>query len=112
MKESDESNYDLVDEFFNINLKIAKQIAHQQQGILNISVENVTSQMKMLSISKDYKEVISEQKIIINETSSKIQDISKKTAKIMNQSKNEISIWIEKSIDEAAAAIIPFSKII
>ena len=42
MKESDESNYDLVDEFFNINLKIAKQIAHQQQAILNISVENVT----------------------------------------------------------------------
>tara|TARA_B110000003_G_C16254401_1_gene380387 strand:+ start:130 stop:468 length:339 start_codon:yes stop_codon:yes gene_type:complete len=112
MKESDESNYDLVDEFFNINLKIAKQIAHQQQSILNISVENVTSQMKMLSMSKDYKEVISKQKIIINETSSKIQDISKKTAKIMNQSKNEISIWIEKSIDEAAAAIIPFSKII
>ncbi|MAS82949.1 MAG: hypothetical protein CMF45_09710 [Legionellales bacterium] len=112
MKESDESNYDLVDEFFNINLKIAKQIAHQQQAILNISVENVTSQIKMLSKSKDYKEIISEQKIIINETNSKIQDISKKTAKIMNQSKNDISIWIEKSIDEAAAAIIPFSKII
>ena len=112
MKESDESNYDLVDEFFNINLKIAKQIAHQQQAILNISVENVTSQMKIFSKSKDYKEVINEQKIIMNETSSKIQDIAKKTAKIMNQSKNDISIWIEKSIDEAAAAIIPFSKII
>ena len=111
MKESDESNYDLVDEFFNINLKIAKQIACQQQAIFNISAENVTSQMKIFSKSKDYKEVINEQKIIMNETSSKIQDIAKKTAKIMNQSKNEVSIWIEKSIDEAAT-ITPFSKII
>ena len=68
--------------------------------------------MKMLRKSKNFKEIVSEQKIIINETSSKIQDISKKTVKIMNKSKNEISIWIEKSIDEAAAAIIPFSKII
>ena len=52
MNKSNEPNYDVVKEFFNINLKMASQIADQQQAILKLSVDNVTAQMKIFGKSK------------------------------------------------------------
>ncbi len=109
MNKSNEPNYDVVKEFFNINLKMASQIADQQQAILKLSVDNVTAQMKIFGKSKDYNDVISGQTNLMSETSSKIQDIAKDTTNFMNQSTNEVSLWVEKSM-EKAAFIVPFSK--
>jgi len=109
MNKLHEPNYDVVKEFININLIIARQIADQQQAILNLSVDNVTAQMKIFGKSKDYNDVISGQTDLLSETSSKIQDIAKDTTSFMNQSTNEVSLWVEKSMEEAAF-IVPFSK--
>ncbi|MDB9751893.1 phasin family protein [Gammaproteobacteria bacterium] len=109
MNKSNEPNYDVVKEFFNINLKIASQFVDQQQAILKLSVDNVTAQMKIFGKSKDYNDVISGQTDLMSETSSKIQDIAKDTTNFMNQSTNEVSLWVEKSMEEAAF-IVPFSK--
>ena len=109
MNKLHEPNYNVVKEFFNINLKIASQIADQQQAILNLSVDNVTAQMKIFGKSKDCNDVISGQTDLLSETSSKIQDIAKDTTNFMNQSTNEVSLWVEKSMEEAAF-IVPFSK--
>ena len=103
------SNYDAMQELYNINLKIAGQFAEQQQAFINLSMECVTSQMDMLGKSKDYKEVISEQTALINETSSKVQGIARNTVDIMNESKDEVSAWVEKGVEDAAT-IVPFSK--
>jgi len=109
MNKLGKSNYDAIQELYNINLKIAGQIADQQQAFINLSMECVTSQMEMLGKSKDYKEVISEQTALINETSAKVQGIARNTVDIMNESKDEVSAWVEKGVEDAAT-IVPFSK--
>ncbi len=109
MNKLGKSNYDAMQELYNINLKIVGQIADQQQAFFKLSVECITAQVDMLGKSKDYKEVISEQTALINETSAKVQGIARNTVDIMNESKDEVSAWVEKGVEEAAT-IVPFSK--
>lgn len=103
------SNYDAMKELYNINVNIAGQIAGQQQAFLNLSMECATSQMEMLSKSKDYKDIISAQTSLINEASEKVQGIARNTVDIMNESKEEVSAWVEKGVEDAAT-IVPFAK--
>ena len=103
------SNYEAVKELYNINLHVTGQIAEQQQALMNLSMKCLTSQMEVLSTSKDYKEIISSQTSLINETSEKIQGIARNTVDIMNESKDEVSAWVEKGVEEATT-IVPFAK--
>jgi Phasin protein len=109
MSKLGKSNYDAMKELYNINLKIAGQIADQQQAFISLSMDCVSAQMEMIGKSKDYKEVINEQTALINETSAKVQGIARNTVDIMNESKEEVSAWVEKGVEEAAT-IVPFSK--
>ncbi len=103
------ANCDAMKELYNINLKIAGQISDQQQAFINLSMECVTSQMEMLGKSKDYKDIISSQTLLINEASEKVQGIARNTVDIMNESKDEVSAWVEKGVEEAST-IVPFAK--
>jgi len=103
------SNYDAMQELYNINLKIAGQFTEQQQAFINLSYECATSQMEMLGKSKDYKDIISEQTSLINQASAKVQGIARNAVDIMNESKDEVSAWVEKGVEDAAT-IVPFSK--
>ncbi len=109
MSKLGKANYDAMKELYSINLKITGQISDQQQALMNLSMECVTSQMEMLGNSKDYKEILSSQTSLINETSAKVQGIARNTVDIMNESKDEVSAWVEKGVEEAAT-IVPFVK--
>ena len=109
MSKLGKANYDAMKELYNINLKIVGQISDQQQAFINLSMECVTSQLEMLGRSKDYKEIISSQTSLINEASEKVQGIARNTVDIMNESKEEVSAWVEKGVEEAAT-IVPFAK--
>jgi phasin family protein len=103
------SNYDAMQELYSINMKIAGQISDQQQAFINLSMECVTSQFEMLGKSKDYKEIINEQTSLINEASEKVQGIARNAVDIMNESKEEVSAWVEKGVEDAAT-IVPFAQ--
>jgi len=46
---------------------------------------------------------------LINDTNEKVQGIARNTVDIMNESKDEVSAWVEKSVKEASI-VVPFSK--
>ena len=103
------SSYDAMKELYEINMRIASQISEQQAALMNLFVECATSQMDMIGKSKDYKEILNSQTSLMNEVSEKAQGIARNTVDIMNESKDDVSAWVEKGVEDASA-IVPFVK--
>ncbi len=109
MNKLGKSSYDAMKELYDINMRILSQISEQQAAYINLMMECATSQMDMVGQSKDYKDILSSQTSLINDTNEKVQGIARNTVDIMNESKDEVSAWVEKSVKEASI-VVPFSK--
>ena len=109
MNKLGKSSYDALKELYDINMKISGQFYEQQMAFANLTIECATAQMEMVSKSKGYKDIISGQTSLINEASEKVQGIARNTVDIMNESKDEVSAWVEKGVEDASA-IVPFNK--
>ena len=65
--------------------------------------------MELIGKSKGYKDIVSGQTALINVASEKAQGIAQNTADIINESKDDVSAWVEKGVEDAAS-IVPFAK--
>lgn len=109
MNKLGKSGYDAMKELYDINMNIASQYCEQQMALSNLCIEYATAQMEMVGKSKGYKDMVAAQTSLINETSEKIQGIARNTVDIINESKDEVSAWVEKGVEDASA-IVPFNK--
>ena len=109
MNKLGKTGYDAMKELYEINMKIAGQLSEQQMAFVNLYMECTTSQFEMLGKSKDYKDIISSQTALINETSEKVQGIARNTVDIMNETKDDVSAWVESGVKDASS-IVPFPK--
>ena len=103
------SSYDAMKELYDINMRVAGQMSEQQAAYLNLMMECATAQMDMIGKSNDYKEIISKQTSIVSDASEKAQGIARNTVDIFNESKEEVSAWVEKGVKEASD-VVPFAK--
>lgn len=103
------SSYDAMKELYEINMRIAGQFTEQQAAFFNLYMECATAQMDMIGKSRDYKDIISKQTELMSEASEKAQGIARNTVDIMNESKDEVSAWVEKEV-KVASAVVPFAK--
>ncbi len=103
------TSYDAIKDLYEINMKIASQVSEQQMAFFNLYLECATAQMEMLGKSKDYKDVMTSQTTLINEASEKVQGIARNTVDIMNETKDDVSAWVEKGVEDASS-IVPFAK--
>lgn len=109
MNKLGKSGYDTIKELYEINMKIVNQLSEQQMAFVSLYIECTTSQFEMLDKSKDYKDVIGSQTTLINQASEKVQDIARNTVDIMNETKDDISAWVERGVEDASS-IVPFAK--
>jgi phasin family protein len=106
------STYETLKQLYTINTNTVEQLIEQQLALAALGVEYVTSQMKLASTAKGYKEVINAQTDITGDISSKMQGIARNTLDIMNESRDEISAWFEKSAKEAEKSIKEVAKVV
>jgi phasin family protein len=110
------STYETLKQLYTINTNTVEQLVEQQLALASLGVEFATSQMKLVSTAKGYKEVMSAQTDMAGDISSKMQGIARNTLDIMNESRDEISAWFEKSVKDAeknikeAAKVVPITK--
>jgi phasin family protein len=110
------STYETLKQLYTINTNTVEQLVEQQLALASLGVEYATSQMKLAGTAKGYKEVMSAQTDMAGDISSKMQGIARNTLDIMNESRDEISAWFEKSVKEAeksikeAAKVVPITK--
>jgi len=106
------SSYEIIKGLYEINTNIAEQLFEQQLALAGLSTECITRQLKLASEARGYKEVITGQTEIAADISSKVQGITRNTLDIINESKDELNVWFEKSVKEAEKGIKEATKVV
>ena len=105
MNKMGQSAYDAAKALYAMNTNTCEQLFDQQIAMATLGMETITSQMELMSTAKDYNTVVAGQTELANDISSKSQGIARNTMDIMNESKEDVSVWAEDVAKEAAANI-------
>ncbi len=97
--------YSAAKAFYAMNTNTVEQLFDQQITMATLGMESITSQMALMSTAKDYQAVVAGQTDIANDISCKSQGIARNTIDIMNESKEDVSAWVEEVAKEAADSI-------
>ena len=91
--------------FYTMNTNTVEQLFDQQITMATLGMESITSQMELMSTAKDYQAVVAGQTELVNKISNKSQGIARNTMDIMNETKEDVSAWVEEVAKEAADSI-------
>ena len=100
-----QSAYKAAKAFYAMNTNTVEQLFDQQIAIVTLGMESISSQMELMSTAKDYQAVVAGQADIANVIGNKSQGIARNTMDIMNESKKDVSAWVEDVAKEAADSI-------
>lgn len=106
MTETTKSSYAAMQDLAEINSKILKDLAELQIGLTNYSIESGVEFMQTLSTKKGPADVLAAEAEYANEYGKKLMEVGSKTAKLLNESRDEIVSLFEKN----AANVIPDIK--
>lgn len=110
MTEAGKSSYATLQELSAINSKVLKEITELQMGLATFSIESGVELTKTLTSTTNYKDLMSAEAEYANEYGSKIMEFSRKTADVLNESREEVVGLFEKSIESATAEKKPAAK--
>ena len=103
--EASKSNYESAKALYAINVKTLSQLADQQIAYSKLCVESMSDSMKNLSSAKDIKEATAAQSELYQSIADKVQGIARNSMDILNESKDEVSAWVEKNVEELNAKV-------
>lgn len=102
MNKMGQSAYSAAKALYTMNTNTVEQLFDQQIAIATLGMETITSQMKLMSSAKGYQAVIDAQADIVSDLSSKTQGIARNTLDILNETKEDVTAWVEEVAKETA----------
>jgi phasin family protein len=102
MNKIGQSAYSAAKVLYTMNTNTVEQLFDQQIAMATLGMETITSQMDLMSTAKGYQAVIDGQTDIISDVSSKSQGIARNTLDILNETKENVTTWVEDVAKEAA----------
>jgi phasin family protein len=102
MSKMAQSAYSAAKAFYAMNTNTCEQLFDQQVAMATLGMESITSQMELMSSAKGYQAVVAGQADIANDVSSKSQGIARNTLDILNETKEDVTAWVEDVAKEAA----------
>ena len=105
MNKMGQSAHNAAKSFYTMNTNTVEQLFDQQIAMATLGMEAITSQMKLMITAKNYQAMVAGQADIANDISNKSQGIARNTMDIMNESKVDVSAWVEEVAKEAADSI-------
>lgn len=97
-------SYESFKELAEINKKSLEQITEQQLALFSLLVESNTKFFDTVSKAKGYKDLVSAQSEVTADFSGKALGIARNTADILNESKDEVTNWVEKQVKNIPAS--------
>lgn len=97
--------YESFKELAEINTSVFEKLTEQQLEALNVCLETSAKQVSLLGESKGYQDLLSGQASLANEANEKLLSVARNVAGILNDSKNEITSWVEKGIETAVTPV-------
>ena len=110
MTEIGKSSFSAMQELSAINSKALKGLSELQMGLATYSIETGVEFTKNLGTTTNYKDFMSSEAVFANEYGNKVMEFSRKTADVLNQSRNEVVSLFEKSIESATTETKPAAK--
>lgn len=110
MTEMGKSSFAAMQELGEINGKVLKELTELQMGLATFSIESGVELTKNLSATTNYKDLMSSEAEFANEYGAKVMEFSRKTADVLNESRDEVVSWFEKSIESATTETKPAAK--
>lgn len=104
------TSYENLQQLGTINTKALQKLTELQFSLATIGIEGSAEQAKLLGSTTNYKDLIAAESDLANQYSSKVMDISKQTAEVLNESGEEIASWFEKTAESFADTAKPASK--
>ncbi len=101
MNKMGQSAYSAANAFYAMNTNTVEQLFDQQIAMATLSMETITSQMELMSSARGYEAMVAGRADIANDISSKSQDIARNTLDILNESKEDVTAWVEDVTKEA-----------
>ncbi|MCG8378760.1 MAG: phasin family protein [Proteobacteria bacterium] len=101
MTEASKTSYAALQELSAINSKVLKELTELQMGLATYSIESGVEFTKALSTTNNYKDFMSAEAEYANEYGNKVLEFSRKTADVLNESRDEVVAWFEKTVESA-----------
>ena len=105
MNKMGQSAYSAAKAFYTKNTNTVEQLFDQQIAMATLGLESITSQMELMSSAKDYQTMVAGQTEFVNNINSKSQGIARNALDIMNESKEDLSIWVQDVAKEVADSL-------
>jgi len=102
MNKMGQSAYSAAKALYTMNTNTVEQLFNQQIAMATLGMETITSQIELMSNAKGYQAVIDGQADIVSDVSSKSQGIARNTLDILNETKEDVTAWVEDVAKEAA----------
>lgn len=93
------ASYENLQQLGAINTKALQKLTELQFSLATMGIESGVEQAKLLSSTSSYKDLISAESELANQYSSKMMDLGKQTADVLNESGEEFFALLEKSAE-------------
>lgn len=98
--------FESVKELETIGAKTFERLTAQNLELVNAYVEAGVKQMSLLTETRDYKDLVSNQVELTSHLTAKVVDNAKRTADILNDLRAELTGWYETKLNNAAKAVV------
>lgn len=104
ISEAGKSSCAALQELSAINSKAFMDLTELQLSLAAYSIESGVALTKTLGASGNYQDFLSARAEYANEYGGKMIEYSHKTAAVLNESRDEVAGWLEKTIESMTAA--------
>ena len=104
ISEAGKSSCAALQELGAINSKALMELTELQLGLATYSIEAGVELGRSLSTSSNYKDFMSAEAEYANQYGSKVIEFSRKTADVLNESRDEMVSCLEKAMESVATA--------
>ena len=102
MNKMGQSAYSAAKALYTMNTNAVEQLFDQQVAMATLGMDAITSQVELMSTAKDYNAIVAGQADIANDVSSKSQGIARNTLDILNETKEDVTAWVQDAAKEVA----------
>ncbi len=90
-------------ELEGIGTRVFERLAQEQAQFLSSCVDAGVKQFSLVSQTKDYRDLWTEQAKVASEYNDRLMSSAKNTADILNDARGELASWFERGLSSALA---------
>jgi len=93
-----------IKELGEINTNAMSRLTQRQMDMMNVYMEGSAKQLEALNGSKNVQDIVASQSRLFTELNEKLMENARETLEVLVDTKEELSQWVEKGMEEVKDA--------